>query len=177
MMRITENLSIPMTTTSPILLSNIDAKDIRQAKSWPSSLVEYVNREGCALGRLGQDHWGTNDERIPRPIAGTPDTGEIQWTREYDVQTYGDLMQVPTSGETPQWRNIPFCEYEPRWWEPIQRIPPRESPQMIRPGIIMRSNFLLNIDYYYGAGVQVCDRQPSVRRVLRPTMKNTLRQD
>jgi hypothetical protein len=37
--------------------------------------------------------------------------------------------------------------------------------------------FLLNIDYYYGAGVQVCDRQPSVRRVLRPTMKNTLRQD
>jgi uncharacterized protein YqiB (DUF1249 family) len=25
--------------------------------------------------------------------------------------------------------------------------------------------------YYYGAGVQICDRQPSVRRVLRPTMK------
>jgi hypothetical protein len=30
---------------------------------------------------------------------------------------------------------------------------------------------LLNIYCYYGAGVQVCDRQPSVRRVLRPTMK------
>jgi hypothetical protein len=31
--------------------------------------------------------------------------------------------------------------------------------------------FLLNIFYcYYGAGVQVCDRQPSARRVIRPTM-------
>jgi hypothetical protein len=29
---------------------------------------------------------------------------------------------------------------------------------------------LLNI-YYYGAGVQICNRRPSVRRVLRPTMK------
>jgi hypothetical protein len=87
MMRLMENLSIPTTTGSPILLSNIDAKDIRQAKSWPSSLVEYVNREGCAIGRLGKDQWGTNDERIPRPIAGTPDGGEIQWSREYDVQT------------------------------------------------------------------------------------------
>jgi hypothetical protein len=46
MTRLTENLSIPTTTGSPILLSNIDAKDIRQAKSWPtSSLVGYVNRE------------------------------------------------------------------------------------------------------------------------------------
>jgi hypothetical protein len=65
-----------MTTESPILLSNIDAKDIRLAKSWPTSLIEYANREGCAIGRLGQDHWGTNDERIPRPIAGTPDSRE-----------------------------------------------------------------------------------------------------
>jgi hypothetical protein len=30
---------------------------------------------------------------------------------------------------------------------------------------------LLNIYCYYGAGVQVCDRRPSVRRDLRPTMK------
>jgi hypothetical protein len=43
---------------------------------------------------------GTNDERIPRPIAGTPDGGEIQWSREYDVQTYGDLIQVGLKGET-----------------------------------------------------------------------------
>jgi hypothetical protein len=62
---------------SPILLSNINAKDNCQAKSWwPSSLVESVNREGCAIGRLGQDQWGTNDERIPRPRAGTPDGGD-----------------------------------------------------------------------------------------------------
>jgi hypothetical protein len=31
--------------------------------------------------------------------------------------------------------------------------------------------FMLNIYCYYGPGVQVCDRRPSVRRVLRPTMK------
>jgi hypothetical protein len=30
---------------------------------------------------------------------------------------------------------------------------------------------LLNIYCYYGAGLQVCDRRPSVRRVIRPTMK------
>jgi hypothetical protein len=114
------------TTGSPILLSNIDAKDIRQAKKswWPSSLVEYVNREGCAIGRLGQDQWETNDERIPRPIAGTPDGGEIQWTREYDVQTYGDLIQVGSKGEAPRWRRIPFRETEPRWLDPMQRRPP-----------------------------------------------------
>jgi hypothetical protein len=118
-----------------ILLSNIDAKDIRQAKSWPSSLVvamhicrprrseySYVSKP---LGRIGQDQWGTNDdERIPRPIAGTPDGGEIQWTREYDVQTYDDLIQVTSKGEPPRWRRIPFRENEPRWWEPMQRTPP-----------------------------------------------------
>ena len=102
--------------------------------------VEYLNREGCALGRLGEDHWGTNDERVPRPIAGTPDTGEIQWTREYDVQTYGDLLQDSDEAVEQKWRNIPYKDNEPRWWEPMQRSSPRSSPQTLRPGIIVVSD-------------------------------------
>jgi hypothetical protein len=35
---------------------------------------------------------------------------------------------------------------------------------------ILSNLLLLNIYCYYGAGVQVCDRQPSVRRVIWPTL-------
>jgi hypothetical protein len=81
----------------------------------------------------------TTKEFLARPIAGTPDGGEIQWSREYDVQTYGVLIQVGLKGETPRWRQIPFRENEPRWWDPMQRLPPRESPQTMRPGIVEKS--------------------------------------
>jgi hypothetical protein len=45
----------------------------------------------------------------------------------------------------------------------------RPATQPVAPTPTPRTTFLLNI-CYYGAGVQVCDRQPSVRRVVRLIM-------
>jgi hypothetical protein len=68
--RLTEFHSIPITDSSPVMLGCLDTNEIRTAKNSISSAVEYVDKEGGAWGRKGAVTWGTNDERVPRPIHG-----------------------------------------------------------------------------------------------------------
>ena len=129
--------NIPHTDTSPILYAHMDMPELARAKNWISSTVEFVNSENYGIGRLGLDEYGTKDQRIPRPIHGTPANGSIGWLAQRDIMTLGDLTTTNATDLTSTWLPIEFSESEPRWWEPLKNQPPPTGPLTLRRGHIL----------------------------------------
>ena len=141
--RLTEINNIPATIGSPILLAHMDMTELKKAKNWISSAVEYANLEGYGWGRTGLNQSGTSDEKVPRPIHGTPSYGAIGWLAERDVITMGDMTITSRDDQgnyVTKWITEAQDDYEPRWREAITWHPPPTTPLTLRRGHMLISD-------------------------------------
>ena len=133
--RVADYNSIPHTVGSPILFTHMDKAELKKAKNWISSTVEYTNDEVCGLGRTGLIQIGTRDERIPRPIHGTPENGSVAWLASRDIMTLGDATY--RVDDHTEWLQEQYEHNEPRWWEAVTNRNPPIGALTLRRGHIL----------------------------------------
>ena len=102
--RVADFIAIPYTAGGSLTLGLMDDEDLEQYPCWETSATEYLNKAGLALGRKGDEAWGDKSHplrantKVPRPITGAT-LNTIQWLKEFDIMTIGDLVEVPAEIE------------------------------------------------------------------------------